>query len=40
VDGEVIGAARDLDRVLTCAGGFHYLADVAEANWRAPLRFV
>jgi hypothetical protein len=37
VDGEVVGAARPLDRVLTCAGGFH-LADVVEANWKPPAK--
>jgi hypothetical protein len=37
VDGKVVGAARALDRVLTCAGGFHHLADVVEAHWRAPI---
>jgi hypothetical protein len=33
VDGEVVNAARALDRVLAGAGGFHHLAEVVEANW-------
>jgi hypothetical protein len=37
VDGEVVGAARALHRVLADAGGFHHLADVVEANWRPPI---
>jgi hypothetical protein len=37
VDGEVVGAAQAPDRVLTSAGGFHHLADVVEAHWRATI---
>jgi hypothetical protein len=37
VDGEVVGAARALHRVLADAGDFHYLADVVEAHWQPPV---
>jgi hypothetical protein len=36
VDGEVIGAARALDRTLANNGGFHHLASVVEEHWQPP----
>jgi hypothetical protein len=36
-DGEIIAAARALNRVLADSGGLHSLAEFLKANWRPPI---